>query len=227
MRSFLIPALCLAVTLPGQESQVFGQKPADRWAEAMQAFREQDEKNPAEPGGVVFVGSSSIRLWDLPKSFPHAAPAPLNRGFGGSEIADTNRHLDLLVLKHQPRLVVMYAGDNDIAGGKTPERVHRDFEEFVRRVHQALPETRIAYIAIKPSIARWKLAEPMQQANALIAESCEADELVTFVDIWPPMLGDDGRPRAELFRDDGLHLNAAGYENWAGRIHGLLTEAAP
>ncbi|MCA9239026.1 MAG: hypothetical protein KDA37_02450 [Planctomycetales bacterium] len=227
MRSFLITALCLCATLAAPENPLFAQKPPDRWADAMRAFREQDENSPFPPGNVVFVGSSSIRLWDLKKSFPEMEPTPLNRGFGGSEIADTNRHLDLLVLKHRPRLVVMYAGDNDIAAGRSPQRVHRDFEEFARRVHAALPETRIAYIAIKPSIARWKLAERMKEANALIAKSCEEDDRSTFVDIWAAMLGEEEKPRKQLLRDDGLHMTAAGYAVWVEALQGAMSTATP
>ncbi len=198
----------------------------DHWAADMRAFAEQDRQSPFPQGGVVFVGSSSIRLWDLAKSFPQIEPAPLNRGFGGSQLADSNRHLELLVLKHQPRVVVLYAGDNDISAGKSAQRVAEDFQEFQRRIVKALPETRVLYIAIKPSLARWRLAPEMQEANRLIRKACEADDRLTFVDVWTPLLGADGKPRPELFQEDGLHLNAEGYRVWSKLITGLLRPTA-
>lgn len=183
-----------------------------RWRDAMQAFRTADEQQPPSEGALLFVGSSSIRLWDLAKWFPDRQT--VNRGFGGSEICDSNHYFDLLIAKHRPRLVVLYAGDNDVAGGKSAKTVHEHFRQFVVKAHDALPETPVLFVAIKPSIARWKLAATMADANARIAEDCRKDKLLTFVDVWQPMLGEDGKPRAELFVDDGLHLNEEGYKLW-------------
>lgn len=182
------------------------------WAEAISAFAKQDatEAPPAEE--VLFVGSSSIRMWDLKKSFPDL-PA-INRGFGGSQICDVTHFADELVVKHRPRVVVCYAGDNDIAAGKSAEQVHRDFLAFVEKVHKPLPETRVVFVSIKPSVARWKLADEIRKANALIREEASDEKKLVFVDVWGEMLGADGAPRKELLRDDGLHLNDAGYAVW-------------
>jgi lysophospholipase L1-like esterase len=185
---------------------------ADRWQEDMARFDAQDREHPPKHGGVVFVGSSSIRLWDLEKSFPKLSA--LNRGFGGSEVADSVKHIDLLVLRHKPRTVVLYAGDNDIAHEKTPAQVAKDFEAFVAAIRKALPETKILYIAIKPSVDRWNLADQMRDANSRIEAVCRKDKHCGFIDIWSAMLGDDGKPRPELFKKDGLHLNDAGYAIW-------------
>lgn len=186
---------------------------ADRWEADMSRFEAQDREHPVKKGGVVFVGSSSIRLWDLEKSFPKLGA--LNRGFGGSEVADSVKHVDLLVLRHKPRTVVLYAGDNDIAHEKTPTQVAKDVESFVAAVRKTLPKTKILYIAIKPSVARWNLADQIRDANSRIEALCKQDGRCEFIDVWPAMLGDDGRPRPELFKDDGLHMNDAGYAIWA------------
>ena len=122
---------------------------------------------------VVFVGSSSIRFWDLNAWFP--GKTYLNRGFGGSQISDSIANIDLLVVKHQPRIVVFYAGDNDIAAGKTAERVASDFVALAKRVHATLTQTKILFIAIKPSIARWNLYSRMTAANELISTACNVD----------------------------------------------------
>jgi lysophospholipase L1-like esterase len=183
----------------------------DPWAKEMAAFTEQDQKAPAI-GGVVFVGSSSIRLWDLAKYFPNL-PA-INRGFGGSQMIDSVNHADLLVIRHKPRTVIVYAGDNDLAAGKSPQQVSDDFKAFVTKVRSALPETRVAYIGIKPSIQRWAIVAKVRQTNALIREYCDTDDRLGFIDVDGTMLGWDGKPRKDLFIEDGLHLSPKGYALW-------------
>jgi lysophospholipase L1-like esterase len=111
--------------------------------------------------------------------------------------------------------VVLYAGDNDMAAGKTPEQVSADFQAFVRVVHRKLPRTRIIYLSIKPSLQRWQLWDRMRQANALIEATCQRDPGLLYVDVATPMLGRDGKPRPNQFAPDGLHLNASGYALWA------------
>jgi lysophospholipase L1-like esterase len=191
-----------------------------QWEVGIAAFEKQDAERPFAPGGVVFVGSSSIRLWDLGKCFPDQPV--LNRGFGGSQLCDSVHFLDQLVVKHKPRLVVLYAGDNDIAAGKSAKAVHADFLDFQAGVAKALPDARIAFLAVKPSPLRWKFRDVQREANRLIAEECSRDKRATFVDVWPPMIDDAGQPRKELFRDDGLHMNDAGYKVWNDLVRPLL-----
>jgi lysophospholipase L1-like esterase len=202
----------------------YGQLPlaaqAHRWAKEMAAFEQQDQQSPPAPGGIVFVGSSSIRLWDLPKAFP-GLPV-INRGFGGSQIADSVNHIDRLVLRHKPRTVVFYAGDNDLAAGKTPATVIDDFKTFVAKIHAVLPQTRIAFIGIKPSIQRWKLIETVRAANAGIRAYCQEDERLGFIDVDGPMLGWDEKPRKDLLVEDGLHLTPKGYELWTTLVRPFL-----
>jgi lysophospholipase L1-like esterase len=187
-----------------------------RWEKAIAAFEEKDKTNPPPHNAVLFVGSSSIRFWDVAKSFPGIDV--INRGFGGSELADSVYFAPRIVLPHEPRTVVLYAGDNDLASGKTPEQVAADFREFTRLVLAKLPKTRIIYVSIKPSPSRWKLADKSRQANYLIAAHCKSDERLVYVDVTAAMLGADGKPRTELFLGDGLHLNAKGYEIWASLL---------
>lgn len=183
-----------------------------KWQQAIDTFAKADEANPVESGGIIFVGSSSIRMWNLEKSFP--GKEYLNRGFGGSEIVDSTHFFTELVAKHKPRVVVFYAGDNDIAGGKSPERVAEDFRSFAKKFSASLPNTKLVYISIKPSIARWKLADKMREANKRIAAECEKNDKFMFLDVWPVMLGEDGQPRKDIFLEDGLHMNEAGYKLW-------------
>tara|TARA_B100000686_G_scaffold295949_1_gene327215 strand:+ start:466 stop:822 length:357 start_codon:yes stop_codon:yes gene_type:complete len=109
---------------------------------------------------------------------------------------------------------VFYAGDNDIAAGKTAERVASDFTDFTKQVHRTLPQTKILFIAIKPSIARWNLYDRMAAANELVRVACNTDARLTYIDVATPMLDLDGMPNSVFFVNDGLHLSAPGYELW-------------
>lgn len=185
---------------------------ADRWEKDIKAFEDQDRKAPPRTGGNVFVGSSSIRMWKLDASFPKHTV--INRGFGGSQLGDSARYAERIVTPCKPRVVVVYAGDNDLNAGKTPETVFADYRILRNKIHAALPETKIVFISIKPSPSRWKLREKALEANRLIREEIERGKGQVFVDVWTPMLGEDGMPRAELFVKDQLHMNETGYEIW-------------
>lgn len=192
----------------------------DKWEKAIRAFEDADRNGPPPTGGIVFVGSSSIRMWDTARYFPDLVT--IQRGFGGSEMADSVKYCDRIVTRYKPRTVVVYAGDNDISAGLAPEQVLKDYQAFVAKVHASLPKTRIIYIAIKPSIRRWKLAGRMRQANALIAQWTATDKRLGFLDIDKPMIGADGKPRKELFKPDGLHLNHEGYVLWSSLLRPML-----
>jgi lysophospholipase L1-like esterase len=194
---------------------------ADRWEETLATFAAADLKNAPEPGAVLFVGSSSIRLWDgLEEQFENARV--LKRGFGGSRLTDCVKHLDRLVVKYRPRLVLLYAGDNDLAEGGSPEDVLGRVQAFAEGVHGRLPETRIMFISIKPSPARRALIHKARAANGLVRAYADAHPLVDYVDVFTPMLTADGSPRAELFRKDQLHLNDEGYALWRRIIRPLV-----
>jgi lysophospholipase L1-like esterase len=195
----------------------------NRWDKDIADFEAQDRTNPPPKGAILFIGSSSIRLWktlaeDLPE---HKV---INRGFGGSQIADSVYFVDRMVLPYQPKRIVMYAGGNDINGGKTPEQVASDFKAFVARVHAKLPETKIAYISIAPNPARWAQVERVKGANGLIREFTTADKRLQFIDVFPHMLGKDGMPLPDIFVDDRLHMNEKGYAIWKKVVGAALKE---
>ncbi len=183
------------------------------WRETYQAFARDDLEHPVEAGGVVFVGSSSIRLWpELERVV--GIGAVVRRGFGGSLLADCARHVDALIAPSQPRAVVVYAGDNDLAGGASPTQVLDRYVAFVQAVHEQLPATRVVFLAIKPSPSRANLLPQVQAANRLIEQHAQTDTGVDFIDIHSLMLDGNGKPRLELFAPDRLHLSAAGYALW-------------
>jgi lysophospholipase L1-like esterase len=190
------------------------------WESAIAEFEAVDLASPPPPGGIVFVGSSSIRLWDVEKYFPGLRI--INRGFGGSQLSDAVRYAERIVIPYKPRIVVVYAGDNDIYAGMTSEQVAVQFEQFVRTVRAKLPDVRIVFIGLKPSLQRWAVVERMRLANELIRGFAGHDDNVAFVDVDHAMLGWDETPRPELFVEDGLHLTPHGYELWSTLLRPLL-----
>ncbi len=204
----------------------FAQEDPDpnRFLETLQLFQSWDAKNaiPNEP--VLFVGSSSIRMWETAESFP-ALPV-VNRGFGGAHISDMLYFKQDILLKYKaPEVVVMYCGDNDIAGGKSPQRVVKDFITWWNIVNEAFPETRLVYIPIKPCPARWHLWEQANEVNQTIADLCDTNPLLFYADTASPMLETGSPPADELFIEDMLHLNAKGYAMWTEVVRSTLTEA--
>jgi len=214
LRSTLLRVLCLTTPL---YQATFAEDTAptapNPWEGAIRAFEEEDKANPPAPGQVLFLGSSSIAAWDIEEAFPDLDV--LKRGFGGSMIADSVYFFERVVAPYQPRAIVFYAGDNDVAAGKTAEQVADDFRTFVSRVRETLPDTTLLYLPIKPSIARWELWPTMKDANGQIAALSEKDPLLEYVDVATPMLGEDGKPRADLLIEDGLHLSEKGYALWS------------
>ena len=195
----------------------------NRFDAEIAAYETQDLTNPPPKNAILFIGSSSIRLWKtLARDFPEHKV--INRGFGGSQIADSVYFTDRMVIPYRPRLIVFYAGGNDINSGKSPEQVAADFEAFVAKVHAKLPNTRIAYISIAPNPARWAQEDRVRKANSLIEDFTRSNPRLTFINVFPHMLGEDGQPRPDIFVDDRLHMNDRGYALWAKLIKPALTK---
>ncbi|MEO8809990.1 MAG: SGNH/GDSL hydrolase family protein [Rhodanobacter sp.] len=196
-----------------------------RWNAAIAAFTAEDRAHPRTPGAVLFIGSSSIRFWKtLATDFPHTRT--INRGFGGSEIDDATFFADRIVAPYHPRAIVLYAGDNDLADGDSPARVRDDFVAFVRKARSLDPGVPIAFIAIKPSVARKSLLAQIREANALVRQVAASEPGVTYLDVYTPMLGPDGEPQARWFVGDGLHMNRKGYALWTGIVKPWLRRVA-
>jgi lysophospholipase L1-like esterase len=189
----------------------------DRHENEIRAFETADRALMPAPGGIVFTGSSSIRLWrSLTTDF--AGLPVLNRGFGGSTLPEVNHYFSRVVMPYRPRTIVLYAGDNDIAIGRTPQQVAADYRTFVGLVRDSLRDARIVFVGIKPSPSRWRFVEPQREANRLVREIVARDPLQTYVDVFGPMLGANGRPRPEYFVADSLHMTPAGYVVWRAQL---------
>jgi hypothetical protein len=192
-----------------------------RWEKDIAAFEKADMTNPPPKGAILFVGSSTIVRWKtLAEDFPDHKI--INRGFGGNEICDSTHFADRMIFPYEPKAIFLRAGGNDINGGKTPEQVFADFKEFVAKVHEKLPKTRIVFIGLSPSVARWKNAEKEKALNTMIEEFTKQNPLLAYIDTYAMTLGADGRPRPELFVADKLHFSAEGYKLLIDRVRPFL-----
>ena len=207
-----LPALSTAAPLPALLPAYV------RWQGSLAAFAKADKERMPGTDGVLFVGSSTIRLWENMAQDFRDVPVIINRGFGGSTLADCTVFVRELVTQYKPRQVLVYAGDNDLAQGQSPEQVLQSFVDFVRNVRADLPDTRITYISIKPSPLRKSLMPKAEKTNALIAQYAQTMPDIGYIDIYTPMLDATGNPKPEIFRSDRLHLNEAGYRLWQARI---------
>jgi lysophospholipase L1-like esterase len=212
MRAPMLPLIAAALAGFVAAIPAAAQQTANRFESNVAAYEAADKMSPPSKGEILFVGSSTIQRWDTARYFPDLKI--INRGISGSELDDALRYVDRIVLPYEPRLIVVYAGDNDISAGWISEQVAVVFERFTRAVHAKLPQTKILYIAIKPSLLRWTQIDRMRSANAIIRAYCERDDRLGFIDFDTLMLGWDEKPRPELFVQDGLHLSPQGYQMW-------------
>ena len=207
----------------GSKDSKTNKSESERWEQTIQSFEDWDSKNSFPLDGVLFVGSSSIRLWPTRERFGEFPV--INRGFGGSHISNVNYFARRIVLPYKPRVIVFYAGDNDISGKKTPQRVFDDYRKFVNLVHKELAATRIIFVGIKPSLSRWSLWPLMNEANLMIKKFSDKDERLFVFDSATPLLGSDGKPEEQYFLKDNLHLNSKGYDAWTRVLKPIVTKA--
>jgi len=206
-------------------ANAFAQVVADphRFDDAIEAFEAADQKSRPEKGKVLFLGSSSIRRWDTAVAFDGIDS--INRGFGGSQTSDCIYFFDRIVRPYEPSVIVFYEGDNDIAAGKTVEQVFGNFQTFYSMVRKELPDTKIVYIPIKPSIQRAQLWPLMDLMNQLVYTRSQKSRYLYYADIATPMLATGMPPSKSLFAEDGLHLSDKGNALWASVIRPVLEKA--
>ena len=227
----LVPLMWLALLvaprmLVAQTPPAAGGPDPKRWEADIKAFEAADLSDPPVRGGIVFTGSSSIRLWTtLKEDFP-GLPV-VNRGFGGSMLPEVTAFLERTVTPHRPALVVVYCGANDIDAGRSADQVLADFQALVAKLHDILPITRIDFISIAPNPARWSEVDTVRAANRKIEEYIATDSRLAFINVFPLMLGPDGHPKPDIYVADGLHMNAAGYAIWREAVRPYLALRRP
>lgn len=204
-----------------------GGEPPETWEAEILAYEEEDRLHPAPRGAIVFVGSSSIRMWaSLARDM---APLPVvRRGFGGAQMDAVLHYASRVVIPYRPRAVVLSCGENDLEAhrGKTPERVMDDVRAFVDLVASEVPGVRFYLFAIKLSPARRANWPATLLFNELLSAFCRARSDCTFVDAAAAGVDGAGSVRDELFLEDGLHLSAMGYRNWTSLLRPLLLDGA-
>jgi lysophospholipase L1-like esterase len=192
-----------------------------KWEKEVAAYEAADRQSSPPKGGILFIGSSTIRLWkSLADDFPDHKV--INRGFGGTEILDATHFADRLIFPHEPTQIFLRAGGNDLHAGRLPSEVAADFAAFVRVIHDRLPKTEILFIGLSPAPARWSEADKNRELNRLIREMALGMPRVGFVDAYNISLAPDGRARPELFVKDRLHFGAEGYKLLAERVRPFL-----
>lgn len=193
----------------------------DRWEKEISAFEKSDrEKMPAK-GGVLFIGSSTVRMWKtLDKDFPGCNV--INRGFGGSQIVDSTHFAERVIFPYEPKMVLLRAGGNDIHAGKSAAQVFEEYKAFVAKIHARLPKTQIAYIALCPAPSRWAERDANKALNESVKEYSKTRPYLKYVETYDMSLTPDGQAREELFLPDRLHFNAEGYKLLADRVRPFM-----
>ncbi len=205
MRSILLCLLFLTLSVNAQDPERF----ADEIAAIQKKY---DTIWDASKETVVFTGSSSVRIWgDLQKRFPNHQI--VNSGFGGSQASDLLAYHKELILRYKPKKVFIYEGDNDIAEGKDSKEIIDDLLAIADKIRTQNPSVEIVLIAAKPSIARWNLKKNYKRLNRKFKRWSRKDAELHYADVWKPMLV-RGKVMTDLFIEDGLHMNAKGYEIW-------------
>mgnify|MGYP000851737239 CR=1 FL=1 len=224
--------VCASWFCPGDQRSALGQEraaavatrvPHDfaRWEKEIAAFEAADRENPPPKGGILFIGSSTIRRWTtLAQDFPRHTV--LNRGFGGSEIVDATHFADRVIFPYEPKQIFLRAGGNDIHAGRLPSEVAQDFADFVRVVHERLPKTEIVYLAVSPAPARWGETDKYRALNKKIRKLALKRPRVSFIDAFDVTLDSAGRAIPGLFVADQLHFNEDGYKLLAERVRPFL-----
>lgn len=186
---------------------------ANLWQKEIDAFVDSDRRQTPPKDAVLFIGSSSFRMWQsLRQDFPKINI--INRGFGGSHLEDSIYYAPQIITPYKPKTVVIYAGDNDITAGKSVERVFADYKTLVGIIHKNSPKAQIIFVAIKPSPARREFWDKFREVNNLVKAESAKDKRLILADIWKPMLTPTGEPREELYLPDRLHMKPAGYAVW-------------
>jgi len=220
----LIGGAFVALLIAGYFAKQTLQSKAWLWGSQIRSYEKADAKKPPKPGGILFIGSSSIRYWKTLTQ--DMAPLPvLNRGFGGAHVPHVTHYADRILFPYKPRLIVLYAGENDLAADKKPAKVMADLDALLKRIHEKLPKAHVFYISVKPSVLRQSHWPVMAAFNKQIAKKLKGLSWVTYVDIAKAMLTAKGKAEPSIFIWDRLHMNAKGYRRWTKIIKPILQQA--
>lgn len=217
----LLSAFILQACPPIKRDLVYKVDENPRFEKEIQAFEQQDKENGIDKREILFVGSSSIRMWTTLTEDMQPYKV-LNRGFGGATTSEVIQFYDRIIKPYKPKIIVIYVGENDISEGGKPNQTVFLTRELFSKIHKDFKKSKIVYISMKPSISRWNLWEDFKKGNAEIRKICESNKRLFYLESADVMLNEDGSIRKDIFIEDGLHMNAKGYEDWTKMVKSLI-----
>jgi lysophospholipase L1-like esterase len=218
MKRLLAFVVCLILI----QSQLLAQSAPGFWPDIV-AFKKIDSAQKPALNSILLIGSSSFTKWqDVHAYFPEYTM--LNRGFGGSTLVDVIRYAYDIILPYQPKQVLIYCGENDLASQEniSPEEVLLRVKTLFHIIRTNLPDATIDYVSIKPSPVRASIQDRVKIANKLIKAYFKKQKHAGFIDIYDAMLDADGKMREELYLGDRLHMKPEGYTIWQTAIKPYL-----
>jgi lysophospholipase L1-like esterase len=193
----------------------------DPFENEIKEFQREDSISPPPKKAILFIGSSSFRMWEKVKDdFPKHTI--INRGFGGSSLEDVFRYKEQIIYPYEPAQVVIYCGENDVASGVSGEQAFERFRKLFLDLRSRLPNSSIVFVSMKPSPSRKAFFKEVEKGNTMIKNFLVKQKLTHFVDVFKPMLDQKGKPKGELFLADSLHMNEKGYAIWKKAIEPVL-----
>lgn len=216
MKKAFLAIIISTLLVSGLDAQIYDRQ--QLWDKEINAFAEIDRRQTPPPNAILFVGGTSIRGWTkLRENFPRMKV--INRGFGGARMDDVNFYFDKIVAPYNPKIIVLYAGEDDINEGIAPEKIVENFRIFASMVKEKLPKTELLFVSLKPNPARRHLNDKIIQTNSLMKAEIEKGAHAKFVDIFTPMHDDNGEMIMENFSEDRQNLNEKGYAVWRRILH--------
>lgn len=212
---FYLSVFLFSLIISAQENQFINE---------IKAFRKQDSIQKPQDGMLLFIGSSSFRLWkDVKSDFNNSNI--LNRAFGGATLLDLIYFQNDVVLNYKPKKIFIYCGENDVASSEkvTPKMVFKRYKTFYKTLRKQFPDTPILFVSLKPAISRWHMKDRMIATNKLIHGFMKNKKNAVFVDVWDAML-DNGEPKKDIFKEDNLHMNSKGYAIWVEKMNTLVND---
>lgn len=225
IRRFTLAAVVVTGTTVGVVS---GQAPAaaGRFEKNVVAYEEADRTMPPPRGAILLVGDSQFYRWrTLAEDLP--GYLVINRGIDSFQTSDLSHYAERLVLPYAPRLIVTHVGGNDVNNGRTPEQILADFQAFVVRVRASMPDVPIAFSGITPGPGRWNQADVRTRTNDAVRAWVATQPAMHFIDLWDAMLTADGQPREDLWVEDRVHPNQAGYRIRVEAMRSILGPPDP
>lgn len=194
-------------------------KNSTKWEKDIAAFEALDRSEKYPENAVLFMGSSSIRLWSTlqEQMKPYSV---IQRGFGGSNMADLSMYTKRIVYPHQFQAVVIFVA-NEITVSPNDRNARETgalYKEVVHSIREKYQKQPIFLIEVTPSRKRWEKWDQIKETNSELKRICTKEKNMYFIETANFYLNEKGLPREELFRDDKLHLNDAGYKIWGDII---------